>query len=69
MRSYLVIPAGTPILRVAASTPHYAASKARRGKAEHYGGDTFVVPASSVIDGNSRPLAPLPGQLTIDDED
>jgi hypothetical protein len=35
MRSYLVIPAGTPILRVLASTPHFAASKARRGKAEH----------------------------------
>lgn len=66
MRTYLVIPEGTPVLRVAASTPHFAASKAKRGKAEHVEGDTFVVPASAVIDGNARPVPVHPQQLQLD---
>lgn len=34
MRSYIVIPEGTPVVRVDASNPQFAASKARRGKGE-----------------------------------
>lgn len=65
MRSYIVIPEGTPVLRVQASTPHYAASKAKRGKAEHVEAAVLVVPASAVIDGD-RPAPIHPQQLQFE---
>lgn len=65
MRSYLVIPAGAPVLRVNASTPHFAASKAKRGKAEHFETDVFVVPVSAAINPhNGRPIV-HPHQLSL----
>lgn len=67
-RSYIVIPGGTPVLQVQASTPHYAASKARRGKAEHVTVKTLVLPASGAILPIELP-AVIPGQLSIHDEE
>jgi len=67
-RSYIVIPGGTPVLRVEASTPHFAASKARKGKAEHVTAETLVMPASTAIAPVALPQV-IPGQLTIDGEE
>jgi hypothetical protein len=67
-RSYIVIPGGTPVLRVEASTPHFAASKARRGKAQHVTAETLVLPASGAISPSELPTV-IPGQLTIHDEE
>lgn len=44
MRSYIVIPGGTPVVRVDASDPRFAASKARRGK-----GERTIVPEATVL--------------------
>lgn len=65
MRSYIVIPEGTPVVRVAASTPHFAASKARRGKGERINvAHTAVLPDSATIRvaDDDRPKV-TPGQL------
>lgn len=67
VRSYIVIPEGTPVIRVDASTPHFAASKARRGKGEQASwGKPSVLPAS-VLRGIGDAPRVIPGQLTIDD--
>jgi hypothetical protein len=64
MRSYLVIPEGTPVVRVEASTPHFAASKARRGKGEHFHVDVpAVLPLSSTIEITDQGPQEIPGQL------
>jgi hypothetical protein len=68
MRSYIVIPEGTPILRVDASTARYAASKARKGMGEVVNvAEPAVLPQSSVIEGNKGPQF-IPGQLSWADE-
>lgn len=68
MRSYLVIPAGTPVLRVDASTPHFAASKSQRGKAEHLDSPRLLVfPETSLVEPNGHTApTPIPGQLEFD---
>lgn len=65
MRTYLVIPAGTALLRVQASTPHYASSKARRARhVEHVVTDEVVLAESRSIEprGDS---GHIPGQLVF----
>lgn len=65
VRSYIVIPEGTPVIRVEASTPHFAASKVQRGKGEHAtSGEPSVLPSSALIEINEAPRV-IPGQLTI----
>lgn len=64
MRSYIVIPEGTPIVRVDASNPHYAASKARRGKGELINvTEAAVLPLSSAIEVTDEGPQSIPGQL------
>jgi len=65
VRTYIVIPEGTSVLRVDASTPHYAISKAKRGKCEHVSGGCVAVPATAAIEANDRP-AFIPGQLRLE---
>lgn len=65
-RSYIVIPEGTPVLRVSASSPHFAASKARRGKAEHSSGGPLVFPASASASPHDPPRV-IPGQLALEE--
>ena len=66
MRSYIVIPAGTPVLLVEASEPHYAVSKAIKGRDV-----THVTPLSPVVLAQSRSIiatvahVPMPGQLQL----
>jgi hypothetical protein len=63
VRSYIVIPEGTSIVRVDASTPRYAASKARRGMGEVVSvTEAAVLPRSSAIEVVDGP-ASIPGQL------
>jgi hypothetical protein len=70
MRSYLVIPKGTAIVRVTASTPHYAASKARRGKGEVIDvTEAAVLPLSRTIEITSEGPAQIPGQLSLVEQD
>jgi hypothetical protein len=65
MRSYIVIPEGTTIVRVSASNPHYAASKAKRGKGENICvADAAVIPASSAMEVASDGPRQIPGQLS-----
>lgn len=65
MRSYIVIPAGTPLLRVRASTPHFASSKAKRGRdVEHVATAEIVLAESRTIEPHVLVLA-LPGQLEL----
>lgn len=66
VRPYIVIPEGTPVIRVDASTPHFAASKAQKGKGERAAwSEPSVLPASSLvgIDGGPREI---PGQLAFE---
>lgn len=66
MRTYIVIPEGTPVIRVDASSPKYAASKARRGKGEQASwGRPSVLPAS-VVKGIGEAPRVIPGQLAFD---
>jgi hypothetical protein len=66
MRSYIVIPEGTSIVRVDASTPHFAASKARRGKGEViHMAEASVLPASSTIGVTNEGPQEIPGQLRL----
>jgi hypothetical protein len=68
MRSYIVIPEGTPIVRVQASTPHFAASKARRGKGEVVNvSEAAVLPQSSAIEITNEGPAVIPGQMSWGD--
>ena len=65
MRSYLVIPAGTTLVRVQASTPHYASSKARRGRhVEHLVTEEIVLAESRSIEPHVGAIA-IPGQLVF----
>jgi hypothetical protein len=65
VRSYLVIPEGTTIVRVRASTPHFAASKVRRGKGEVVDVvDAAVFPLSSGVEISDEGPAEIPGQLS-----
>jgi hypothetical protein len=65
MRSYIVIPAGTPLLRVQASTPHFASSKAKHGRdVEHVATDEMVLAESRTIEPHGL-IAALPGQLVF----
>lgn len=58
-----MIPEGTAIVRVAASNPYYAASKARRGKGERVNVvEAAVLPTSAAIEVNEGPQV-IPGQL------
>jgi hypothetical protein len=69
MRSYIVIPEGTPIVRVDASNPHYAASKVRRGKGEHVNvTDAAVLPQSPATEVTDEGPALIPGQLRWSDD-
>ncbi len=69
MRSYIVIPEGTPIVRVDASGPHYAASKARRGKGEHVNaGGAVVLPESATVAITDEGPSQIPGQLCWADD-
>lgn len=70
MRSYIVIPAGTPLLRVQASTPHFASSKAKRGRdVEHVATAEIVLAESRTIEPHVL-IVSLPGQLVfVDGED
>lgn len=59
-----MIPEGTPVVRVQASTPHYAASKVRRGKGERVAvTEAAVLPASATIEITDEGPAVIPGQL------
>jgi hypothetical protein len=66
MRPYIVIPEGTPILHVTASTPHHAASKARHGKATLVATEAIVLPVSRTLAASNGRSEPIPGQLTIE---
>lgn len=67
MRSYIVIPAGTPLLRVRASTPHFASSKAKRGRdVEHVATAEVVLAESRTVEPHVL-VAVLPGQLVFVD--
>jgi hypothetical protein len=66
MRTYIVIPEGTPILHVLASAPHYAASKARRGKATSTTTEAIVLPVSRTSPAANGAADPIPGQLTLE---
>jgi hypothetical protein len=69
MRSYIVIPEGTSIVHVRASTPHFAASKAKRGKGEVINvKEAAVLPQSSAVEivTDDGP-AHIPGQLSWGD--
>jgi hypothetical protein len=65
VRTYIVIPEGTPVLRVNASTPHFAINKAKRGKCEHVAGGCVAVPATAAIEAHERPVV-IPGQLHLE---
>jgi hypothetical protein len=65
VRTYIVIPEGTVVLRVDASTPHYAISKAKRGRCEHVAGGCVAVPATAAVEANDRPTV-IPGQLRME---
>lgn len=68
MRSYIVIPEGTSIVRVHASTPHFAASKARRGKGERVDvAISAVLPLSAAIEVTDEGPQITPGQLRWDE--
>lgn len=60
-----MIPEGATVLRVDASTPHFAINKARRGKGEPLGGGCVALPASAAIKADDRP-AHIPGQLRME---
>ena len=62
-----MIPEGSAVLRVEASSPHYAISKARRGKGEHIADGCVAVPASAAIRAEDRPPAHIPGQLRMEE--
>lgn len=66
MRTYIVIPDGTTVLRVEASTPHYAVSKARNGKAVVIDGSIVAVPESAMVPPKEGPVV-VKGQMTIED--
>jgi hypothetical protein len=69
MRSYVVIPEGTPVIRVAASNPHFAASKARKGKGELLPCDEVaVIPSTAFVESRRGALQAIPGQLAFDGE-
>lgn len=59
MRSYIVIPAGTPVIHVVASKPRFASSKARRGRDA-----THVVTAELVL-AQSRSMEPDEGFVGV----
>jgi hypothetical protein len=66
MRSYLVIPAGTPVVQVDASTPHSASSKARRGRdATHVVSAELVLAQSRSVEPRSSWTGVIPGQLEL----
>lgn len=67
MRSYIVIPEGTPVLHVLASTPHFAASKARRGKGTALASDVLVLPVSRVTEADDGLPDVIPGQLSLEE--
>jgi hypothetical protein len=68
MRSYIVIPEGTSIVRVRASTPHFAASKAKRGKGEVINvKEAAVLPQSSAVEITNDGPVHIPGQLSWGD--
>lgn len=62
-RAYIVIPEGTPIVVVVASSPHYAASKARRGMGERVSAADALVTASSATTSAAHNLPIVAGQL------
>jgi hypothetical protein len=66
MRTYIVIPEGTPIVEVEASTPAHASSKARRGKGTFVSADAMVLPASRTQAAIQGPAEPIPGQLALE---
>jgi hypothetical protein len=69
MRSYIVIPEGTEIVEVMASTPHYAVSKARRGKGTPINSkDTVVLPVSAAIASERQGRTPIPGEMSFFDD-
>lgn len=67
MRTYLVIPEHTTLIRVEASSPHFAVSKARRGAgAEPVSVPVrAVVPMSALVDEQERRV--IPGQMTFEE--
>lgn len=69
MRNYIVIPEGTPIVRVEASNPHFAASKARRGKGVVSNVTSpAVLPFSSAVEITDEGPQAIPGQLMLGDD-
>jgi hypothetical protein len=68
MRSYIVIPEGTSIVRVDAATPHFAASKAKRGKGETLDvTQAAVFPMSAAIRITGEGPSVIPGQMSWSD--
>lgn len=66
MRSYVVIPEGTPVIRVTASTPHFAASKARKGKGELAPCDEVaVIPSTAFVESRRGMPVVHPDQLAL----
>lgn len=63
-----MIPEGTPLIRVDASAPRYAASKAQRGKGELVVQVQPMVLAASTTRDVKQASRVIPGQLTIDGE-
>jgi hypothetical protein len=67
-RSYIVIPEGTPIVVIEASSPTFAASKARKGKGERVTTDASLVSAGSTVTvAVDTPLV-IAGQLAWSDD-
>jgi hypothetical protein len=66
VRSYLVIPEGTSVIRVDASSPQFAASKARNGKGEPVMQDEPVVLPVTRLRVAEAPSRTIPGQLVIE---
>lgn len=63
-RPYIVIPEGTAVVVVDASSPKFAASKARRGKGERQTVTAAMVAAESVTQSVvEEPPAAIAGQL------
>lgn len=63
-RVYLVVPEGTPVFTVVASSPKVAANKVRRGKGTPQDSQVVVVPVSRVRVPDPRAKV-LPGQLSL----
>lgn len=69
MRAYIVIPEGTSLVLTNASTPHYAASKARRGKGQVVAvAEAMVLPSSSAMPVTTEGPAVIAGQLAWADD-